>query len=319
MKRAAIITGLPFCGGSSDNATNIEGFTYNDENSIRTHQNSGVKGDYWKLMGIPLKEGRLLDSMDARSDTRVCVVDEDMAAFYWKDGESPLGKRLCSDPEFKEEEAFTIVGVVGGVKRQELGDQKFIGSIYYPYQHQTWNNFSLVLQSEIDPNAVMNTLRKTILNLDPELPIDNLKAMETLIDESLATRGSPAILSIVFAGVALLLASIGTYGVLAFVVSQKQREVGVRMAIGASPTYIRWQFLLLGLRLLLLGLSIGVIGVWFMGRAVNGLLFEMPSFHFGSVLAATSLMTLVSQLACLLPSLRASRIPPTLALSEAGT
>jgi len=165
----------------------------------------------------------------------------------------------------------------------------------------------------------MNTLRKTILNLDPELPIDNLKAMETLIDESLATRRSPAILSIVFAGVALLLASIGTYGVLAFVVSQKQREVGVRMAIGASPTYIRWQFLLLGLRLLLLGLSIGVIGVWFMGRAVNGLLFEMPSFHFGSVLAATSLMSLVSQLACLLPSLRASRIPPTLALSEAGT
>lgn len=318
VNKAAITTGLPFDGSNSDNATAIEGIEYNEENSIRTHQNSGVEGDYWKLMGIPLLEGRLMDSMDARSDTRICIVDEDMAAFYWKEVESPLGKRLASDPVFKEGEAFTIVGVVGGVKREDLGDQKSIGTVYYPYQHQTWNSFSLVLQTDIDPNAVMTTLRKTILDLDSELPIDGLKTMETRINESLVTRRSPAILSTIFAGVALLLAGIGTYGVLAYAVAQKQREVGIRMALGASPSQVRRQFLFLGLRLLLLGFSIGLIGAWITGRAMNGLLFEMPTFHLASVLTAACLMTVVSQLACLIPSIRASRVPPTLALSEAG-
>lgn len=316
--KVALTTNLPFSGSNSNNAIAIEGLEYNDEKSLRAHFNAGVEGEYWQIMGIPLKEGRLLDSMDARGDRRVCVIDEDFAAHYWGPGENPIGKRVCSDAEFKVEEAFTIVGVVGSVTVEELGDTSASGSIYFPYKFQTWNSFSLVMETQMDSSVMTNAMRKTILNLDPELPVDDLKTMSTRIEDSLTTRRSPALLANIFAGVALLLAGIGTYGVIASAVAQRQREVGVRMALGASPSQVRVQFMILGLRLLSYGLIIGVIGSWFVGRSMNGLLYDMPTFHLVSVAAAAALMALVSQLACLLPSMKASRVPPTVALSEAG-
>ncbi len=316
INKAAINTGLPFGGNNSDNAVVIEGQKYDDNNSIRAHYTSGVDGEYWKLMGIPLIEGRLLDAVDAKADTRVCLIDTDTAAFYWHDGESPVGKRLGKNVDFKEDEAYTIVGVVGRIKRNELGDQAAKGSIYFPYQHQSWNSFYLVVQAGMDPPPLMNTIRKTILELDSELPIDGLKTMNDRIYESLTTRRSPALLSTLFADVALLLAGIGTYGILAFAVAQRQKEVGVRMALGANPNQIRIQFLALGFRLLAIGLSIGLIGTWFASKAMNGLLYDMPVLHFASILSASVLMAVVSQLACLIPSIRASRVSPTVALNE---
>lgn len=315
---AAVNTGLPFSGSNSDNAIAIEGLEYNDENSIRAHYTAGVDGAYWKLMGIPLIEGRLLDSVDAKADTRVCLIDSDMAAFYWQDGESPIGKRLVKNVEFKDDEAFTIVGVVGGVKRNELGDQNAKGNVYFPFQHQSWNNFSLVVKTGMDPSLIMQTTRRTILNLVPELPIDDLKPMDTRILESLIDRRSPALLATVFAIVALLLAGIGTYGVLAYAVTQRQKEVGVRMAMGARPGQIRGQFLMLGFRLLSVGLIIGFIGSWFASELMTGLLYDMPTLHFASVLSAAGMMAIVSQFACLIPSIRASRVSPTIALNEAA-
>lgn len=314
---AAITTNLPFSGMNSNNATAVEGFDYTENNSIRAHYNAGVEGEYFKTMGIALKDGRLLEKMDERGDRRVCLIDEEFAAFYWR-GESPVGKRVSPDPEFSEDNAVTIVGVVESVKRNDLGDESASGSIYYPYQQQPWNNFSLTIKTAMEPAAIIPTIRRTVLDLDPELLIDGLRPMDTRIEESLTTRKTPALLAGTFAAVALLLAGIGTYGVLAYAVAQRQREVGVRMALGASPARVRSQFLVLGLRLLSVGLTLGLIGTWFIGRVLNGLLFNMPDFHFASVFAAACLMALVSQLACLLPSMRASRVPPTVALSEAG-
>ena len=317
VKSVSITTNLPFSGLSSNNATAVEGFDYTEENSLRAHYNAGIEGEYFKTMGIPLKEGRLLDKMDERSETRVCVIDEEFKAFYWR-GESPLGKRVTNGPEFVEDEAFTIVGVVGSVKRNDLGDQSASGSIYYPYQHQPWNGIALTLKTSMEPTALFDTVRQSILDLDPELLINDLQTMDGRIDESLTTRRAPAFLAGIFAAVALLLAGIGTYGVLAYAVAQRQREVGVRMALGASPAKVRSQFLYLGARLLSIGLALGLVGSWFIGRLLNGLLYDMPDFHIASVFAAACLMTLVSQLACLLPSMKASRVPPTVALSEAG-
>ena len=314
---AAITTNLPFSGMNSNNATAVEGFDYTDDSSIRAHYNAGVEGDYFKTMGIALKEGRLLDRMDERSEGRVCVIDEEFAAYYWQN-ESPVGKRVSPEPQFTDETAVTIVGVVGSVKRNDLGDESASGSIYYPYQQQPWNGLALTFKTGMEPTTLYNTVRQTILDLDPELLINNLQTMDGRIEDSLTTRRAPVMLAGIFAAVALLLAGIGTYGILAYAVAQRQREVGVRMALGASPAKVRGQFLSLGLRLLAIGLVLGLIGTWFIGRMLNGLLYNMPDFHFASVFSAACLMALVSQLACLLPSWKASRVPPTVALSEAG-
>jgi ABC-type antimicrobial peptide transport system permease subunit len=153
-----------------------------------------------------------------------------------------------------------------------------------------------------------------VLDLDPELPVDDLRTMQAHIDESLVARRSPAILTIIFAVVALLLAAVGTYGVLAYAVSQRQREIGVRMALGALPQQVLAQFLSLGAKLLAIGIALGVLGAWAAGRVMQSVLFGVGTLHLGILAATAGIMLGVVFFAMLLPSLRASRINPLDAL-----
>jgi ABC-type antimicrobial peptide transport system permease subunit len=158
------------------------------------------------------------------------------------------------------------------------------------------------------------TVQKTILQLDPELPIDDLKPMQARIDDSLIARRSPAILAGIFAAVALLLAAIGTYGVLAYAVSQRRREIGVRMALGALPQQILAQFLGLGIRLLLGGIALGVLGAWAADRAMQSVLFGVGSVHPGVFAATAGVMIGVVFFALFIPARRAAHVNPTEAL-----
>ncbi len=314
VSNVAINTDLPFSGSTSDNAVTIEGIVNNSENIIRTHFNAGVQGDYFKTMGIPLKEGRLLDDTDFQTDRRVCVIDEEFKAFYWSNDESPIGRRIATDITINDENAYTIVGVVGSVKREEDDRQSNLGSVYLPYRYRRSGNFSIIARTTIDTKALMPSIRNTVLNLDPNLPVDDLRSMNAHIDDSLTSKRSPAILSIIFAAVALVLTSIGVYGALSYAVAQQTREIGVRIALGALPQQISNHFLKQGTRLLLLGLVIGVIGVFAMGRAIQSILFDIDSFHIGSILGAALIISLISLIAFYLPSRRATRISPVEAL-----
>jgi len=306
-------TSLPLSGNQDDNATSIEGQPPAPGESLRTHYTSGVAGDYFAAIGLPLREGRLLTDDDSARSLRVCVVDEDVERRYWP-GRSALGHRLFNGAPGKPEEAFTIVGVVGASKPTNLADQKAIGCIYYPYIHYAGLYFTAVMRTVQAPEAAGSALRAAVLRVDPELPVENMKTMNAWIDQSLKGRRSPMLLAAIFAGVALVLAAIGIYGVLAYAVAQRRREIGVRMALGALPQQIRMQFLSIGARLVLVGSALGVAGGWFVGRAMQGLLFGVGPAQPGVFAATAAVLTAVAMTACFLPAARAAQVPPMEAL-----
>lgn len=315
VKSVGLCTTLPFSGDMNNNAIFVEGYTPAPGDSIQAHYTHLVAGDYFAALGIPLKEGRLLDSADVQSKARNCVVDEDFVRRYWP-GRSALGHRLSNGPQgAPDAREYTVVGVVSSIKQADLTDQKATGAVYFSYGEKDaplgqW----VVVRTVQQPAAAGPAMRQAVLRTDPSLPLDDLKTMSARIDDSLVARRSPMLLAAIFAGVALVLAAIGIYGVLAYAVAQRQREIGVRMALGAMPGQILRQFLLLGATLLACGTPLGLVGAWFVGRAMRGLLFGVAPAN-PAVLGGTAVVLgIVVLLACLLPSRRAARTDPMVAL-----
>ena len=312
---AGLCTTLPFSHDVNDNAIIVEGYTPAPGDSVQAHFTYLVLGDYFTALGIPLRAGRLLTAADSQDKGTVCVVDEDFARRYWK-GASALGHAIWDGPrEAPDAHRFTIVGVVGSIKQTDLADQRATGAVYFPF---ATNNAAygqwVVLRTGQAPEAAGPELRRAVQRIDPELPVADLRTMTARIDGSLVARRSPLLLVAIFAGAALVLAAIGIYGVLAYAVAQRQREIGVRMALGALPEQIRGQFLLLGARLLLVGTVLGVAGAWLVGRAMHGLLFGVAPANPWVLGGTALLLGAVVLLACLLPSRRAARTDPLVAL-----
>lgn len=311
---AAINTYLPFSGGGNDSVVTIEGMTLKPGESLHAHYIAATTSEYWAAMRIPLLRGRLLEEADSHRDQHVCVVDQAFAERYWPGGD-PLGHRIAQDVEVNDKNGCTIVGVVGSVKQNELAEPDGHGAVYFPYGPlYSSPYFLVVIRTALPATAIAPMVQKSVLQLDPELPIDDLKSMQARVDESLLVRRSPAIMAAMFAGVALLLAAIGTYGVLSYAVAQRSREIGVRMALGALPKQIRNQFVNVGLRVLCLGALAGTAGAWAAGRAMRTLVFEVPTLPGSTLLLTFVVMGVVTLAASLLPALRATRVDPVTAL-----
>jgi predicted permease len=308
-------TCLPFSDNTNNNAIAIEGHTPGEGESIRAHYTSGVLGDYFRAMEIPLLEGRFLEAADNHREERVCVVDAVFARRYWG-GESPLGRRLTNGPAFDEAEAHRIVGVVGAVKQVDLAEPFEQGAVYFPYRHYASLSTALTVRAPLPPAVMGQAMRNTVLELDEGLPLDNLRTMQSRIDERLLGRRSPAILAGIFAAVALLLAALGTYGVLAYAVNQRRREIGVRMALGALPGQVRGLFLGLGGRFLLLGTLFGVLGGWLLERGMRSVLYAVERLPWALVGLVAFVLFAVVLCASLIPSHRAARLSPLEALRD---
>jgi predicted permease len=313
---AGVVNNVPFSGNIGKSAATVMGHVLRSGESVRGHYSYGVAGDYFRAMGFSLRVGRFLTADDSRGSERVCVVDEDFARYYWPHA-TAIGQRLWDGSEAgKDAEAFTIVGVVGGVKQAGLTENEAQGAIYYPYAFRIGDSVFVAVRTSLPPESFALTLQKVVRQIDADVPVTDLRSMDTRIADSLVARRSPALLAVLFSGIALLLTSIGTYGVLSYAVAQRRREIGVRIALGAQPGQIRIQFLSLSLRLLTAGTVLGLIGAWQAGRAMRSLLYQVPPLNVAVLAAAACVTAAVCLAACLLPSQRAAQISPMEALAE---
>jgi predicted permease len=311
---AAVNTQLPFNGLNSNHVMAVEGVSMNPGENVRTHYLSAVAGDYWSIMKIPLIRGRLLENADNHRLPTVCVIDQAFAERYWPGGD-PLGHRISqSGDTFDSQKAYTIIGVVADVKQSDLTESAGHGSVYIPYSASNLGSFAVVLNSALPQWSLAPMVQKAIFQLDPGVPLNDLHSMQSRIDDSLVARRSPAILSEIFAVIALALAAIGTYGVLGYAVTQRRREIGIRMALGATPAEICRQFLSLGLRLIVVGIFLGIFGAWSAGHAIQAILYDISAFDAANLGTAIVIISAITVTACFLPARRASRVDPLIAL-----
>lgn len=316
VRAVGFATNVPLSGTSNKSAATVQGHRPLPGEPPHGVYSYSVSGDYFSALGFSLREGRFLTSGDSRSAGRVCVVDEDFARRYWPQG-GAIGQKLfegsaAGDPA----EAYAVVGVVGAVKQAGLAEDEAQGAVYYPLGHRVDHSLWMVVRASLPPESLGPAMRRAVRAVDPDLPVDDLRTMEARIADSLVARRSPVLLAALFSIIAMLLTTVGTYGVLSYAVAQRRREIGLRMALGARPEQVRGQFLGLALRLLAAGTALGVAGAWLTGRAMRAVLFQMPPLHLATLAGTAVLLGAVSLIACLLPSHRAARVSPLVVLSE---
>ncbi|HEX4494393.1 MAG TPA: ABC transporter permease [Thermoanaerobaculia bacterium] len=269
-----------------------------------------VNPGYFKTMNIPLLMGREFEYTDA-STPNIIIVSQATAHTFWGDG-NPLGRTLrrSADPKTP----FTVVGVVGDVRSTQLSQES--PAFYYSITTRTNALMDVVVRTDAAPESLVPAIRKQIKALDPDLPMANVKTMEQWLTTSAAQPRLTSILLSTFAGVALLIAAIGIYAVLAYSVSQRTREIGVRMAMGATPRHVLGLIVSEGMRVVLLGLVIGLAGGLALGRTVQSLVYGVgvsdPKIYF--VVAAS--LTAVALAACVIPARRAAAVDPMVALRD---
>lgn len=316
MLSVGVVTNVPFSGHSGKSAATVVGHVVRSGEAPRGHYSYSVDGNYFQAMGFSLHAGRFITAEDSHRRERVCVVDEDFAHYYWPHT-SPLGHRLFQGGQAgPDAEAFTVVGVVGSAKQAGLTDEAAQGAVYYPYIYRPDGRLFVVARASLEPESIRLTLQRVVRQIDPELAVFDIRSMDERIADSLIARRSPALLAALFSGIALLLTAIGTYGVLSYAVSQRRREIGVRMALGARPDQIRGEFLSFAFRLFVCGAALGSIGAWLTGRAMQAVLFHVSGHSLATLAGAGAIMAMVSLLACLLPAYRAARTSPMQALAE---
>lgn len=270
-------------------------------------------GDFHALQ-ISLLQGRDFHQEDDASHERVAIIDEAMANFYFP-GESPLGRQIeLTDSDGRR--TCTIVGVVAHVRytRPNYWQRDF--QAYFPVAQYNFNYQVLMLRSSGDPGSLTSSVRKLIASVDPELPITRVETLDGAVARFYAPELISALVVGLFSAAALFLSAVGLYGVLAYAVGRRTREIGIRVAVGARTTNILQLVILQGLKLATLGLIIGVVAALALARLMSSMLYGVSANDPVSLLVAILVLGVAALLACLLPALRATRTDPITALRE---
>lgn len=312
VKTAGLTSYLPFGGSNNASVITIEGYVRGPGEGPPVPGYNTIDTGYFRAMGIPLLRGRMFQETDAEKSQGVAIIDHFLARRYWPHGD-PIGAKVRRGID-NDSPVLTIVGVVGSVKVADLADQNPVGQIYFYYKQSPPRNIHLVMKAESAEAPITSAVRREVLKLDPELPLFDVKTMPERLAGSLLNRRAAMVLCLVFAGVALILAAVGIYGVLAYAVAQRTREFGIRLALGAQSGDVLRMVFWQGLRLGLIGLALGIAGSYFLTRLMTSLLYEVKPGDPLVFVVVSAVLAVVTMLASLLPSLRATRIDPVVAL-----
>ncbi len=321
--QAGATSSIPFGGRYSDSVILAEGYQMSPGESVVSPSRLNVTPGYFEAMRVPLKRGRTFEARDSKDASRVVIVDQRLARKFWPDRD-PIGRRMYRPnsteivmaPDNKTE-WLTVVGVVGNVRQANLVDsQPSVGAYYLPVEQGTIRTMTFAMRTESDPTALVSPVRKAIAALDPELPVYSTKTMEALTDDSLVTRRWPVLLSMGFSIVALLLSAVGIYGVLAYLVTQRTKEIGIRMALGGTPRSVFDLVVKEGVVLVGVGLAVGVVGLIGVRSSLEAQLYGVRPSDPGVMAVATLILAAVAIVACVVPARRAARIDPVIALTH---
>jgi putative ABC transport system permease protein len=271
-----------------------------------------VSPNYFHTLGIPLLVGRYFTQGDFAGSPRVAIISQAVAQRFFHD-RSPIGQTIkigvgAGDPPWRE-----IVGVVGDVKDDGLGEAATM-TVYEPCTQQAWSSMSLFLRSDSDPSHLASVLRSQVMSVDKDQPVAEIATGEQLMSQAVAQPQLRTLLLSLFAGLALVLASLGIYGVMSNMVAQRTHEIGVRMALGAGQRSVLRLVLSNGMRLTLLGIALGTAGAFALTRLMKSFLFHVTPTDPATFLEVALFLLAVALLASYIPARRATRVDPVVAL-----
>ncbi len=306
------ITSLPLSNAPAWTPITIEGRVPPPGEKFINADARIVSGHYFQSMEIPLRRGRFFNESDDGKGQQVIIIDERLAREFWPN-EDPIGKRIHLVDMKSSEPWLSIVGVVGRVKHESLDSDPRI-AFYVPQSQYATRGMTVVLRSRSDPSSLTAAAKGELRALDPDLPMFSVRTMAQRIDDSLARRRFSMLMLGVFAALALALAAIGIYGVMSYLVTQGTREIGIRIALGATPQHILALVVRQGMTLALSGVAIGLAGAFLLTRLMRSLLFGVNATDPLTFAAISALLTLVALLASYIPAQRASQVDPMISL-----
>ena len=308
IQSAAATDILPLSGQSNWGGVNIVGRPLLDSAHAPSVEGRAVSANYFRTLGIPLLRGREFTEDDVAAGRHVTVINQVMANQFWP-GADPIGQRIVSPyhPEIINE----ILGVVGNVKDFAL-DAQSPPEMYTPYTW--WNTMNLIVRGSADSASLTSAVRSQVAALDKQVPVYDVTALQNLVSRSIARQRFELSLLGLFASLALALSAVGIYALLAFTVNRRTHEIGVRMALGAHPQDVLALVLSQGMKLVVLGLAVGMAASIVLTRLMSSLLFRVHPFDPLSLSLVTLLLASIAILACLLPARRAMRVDPMAAL-----
>ena len=302
-----MVSELPLSGQLNDMPFTVEGRPAVSIDQAFDADFRRVNRDYFKALQIPLKRGRNFTEQEVEQSSKVLLVSENLVAAVFPN-EDPIGKRLqfVMGPALWE-----IIGVVGDIRERSLSGQPF-AAMYLPTR--ALGRANLVIRTQGDPLNLVGAIRREVHTLDPDQPVATIRTMNEWIDRSVATPRYQTLLLGIFAGVALLLATTGIYGVMSYVVTQRTHEIGVRMALGAPSWNVLKLVLRQGMALVLIGVALGLLGAFALTRVMSALLFGVTAKDPFTFSVVAVLLALVAFVACYIPAWRATKVDPLVAL-----
>jgi putative ABC transport system permease protein len=311
MQACALISDPPMSGNSNAIAFAVEGRPPLPPDQFQDAEAYTASEDYFRVMNIPVKRGRAFTSEDRADGPLSMVINETFARRYFP-GEDPLSHRITlNNPQ--QGPWAQIVGIVGDVRHDGMGAEPY-PQMYSATSQSPPRGATLVMKTEADPSSLISAVRSEIRNIDAGLPLYNIRPMEQLTRESMARPRFNTFLIALFAALALLLASVGIYGVMSYSVTQRTHEIGVRMALGAASTDITRMIVWHGLKVSLAGVTVGLGASFALTWLMKSLLYGVSATDPLTFAAIAALLTLVAMVACYIPARRATRVDPMIAL-----